>query len=87
MAIQTKPWAEQTELERFIDALEGTLLTRADAKDVEAVIERLERAVAAEREAIIDRISHHNFGILTRDGKNYIDMEELNNVLREGAAR
>lgn len=43
-----KPWIEMTELERFIDALEGTLLAHADAEDVKLVIERLRRAVDTE---------------------------------------
>lgn len=47
----TKAWTEMTEMERFIDALEGTLLAHADAKDVAVVIERLQKAVALERQA------------------------------------
>lgn len=44
----SKPWNEMTELERFADDLEGTLLAHADPADVAIVMQRLQRVVDAE---------------------------------------
>jgi hypothetical protein len=49
----------------------------------ETIAVKHNEALAAERRAVVERISNHTFGVLVRDGVNYIRLGELLDVLHE----